>query len=1013
MRAWLVVAVAIGVIAPAALLIGEPASSTPEHRISVAGTKPAPISASLDTQARAALVRAISEKSTFGPKTTHRRVAHLDGRLQAAAASGHASTTKVAVTGSPGQIVAAVRKLGGSVDATTPAAVSASVPSTSLASLAASPGVSQVSPPERAFIQDASCTSGCSQGVSDSGASNWQSSADTGANVTIGIVDGGFENLAAEQTAGNLPPNGPQLIYKTGNGNPTSNDRCANDNASPHGTAVAEIIHQMAPSATLVLECVDNSVEFQAAGAELASTYGAQIVSSSLAFPADSRGDGTGDADSAATTVETARKAGILWIQSAGNNATDHWSGTFNRDSAGLVNLDPKHQAVKSGQGINPDVDAVAVAGHGQAEVVLQWDQWPMSSAGVTLIAQGLQCNADCTSTSPIAGTPDCNSPNPQYCLTQASGTSPTLVIDISNTSADEQVWSVGIEVAAGTPALQYDLSYWGDVSSNVLDCDAAGTNSQTCYSPVSAAGSITAPASSPYAMAVGAADGSGDNVCDSDLPGSAASGDSGTYPLEAFSSTGPTIDGRVKPDILAFDGVDSNEYPEGFCGTSAAAPHVAGAAALALSADLSLDAAQLQAFLEQRASGGVATVPNNPPTNQAGRGVLDLGAVPPISAPTPSTYTALSSPVRALDTRVNHGKPLGAGKTVTMPIPSSVQLPLDATAVAINLTAVTATGTAYLSAYPAGAAFPGTSNINVSSTDPTAAVFAVVTLGANRSIQILNGGTGQTTVGVVVDVLGYFSPSTAGWKYSSVTASRLLDTRTSSGGASPLGPLTVGRTVTVHTGLTVPPGGAAAVVNVTVANQHGTGWLHLDNATPTQPIQTSTLNYMGYNRANLAVVDLDPNGDFTVTDGGAGYADVVVDLLGVFSSSGLSSYVALPSPIRIVDTRSGNGGVHSALGNAATMTAFAAGLGEISSKATALLVGVIAVPSIKVPASYFTVYPAGAGARPSTSTLNFSGLRVVPNAAIANLNPQMYSLSLYNNEAAANAVIDVFGYFL
>src|SRR5262249_17219612 len=57
---------------------------------------------------------------------------------------------------------------------------------------------------------------------------------------------------------------------------------------------------------------------------------------------------------------------------------------------------------------------------------------------------------------------------------------------------------------------------------------------------------------------------------------------------LEFFSSVGPTIDGRQKPDIAAIDGVSitgAGRFENPFFGTSAAAPHVAAIAGLVLQA--------------------------------------------------------------------------------------------------------------------------------------------------------------------------------------------------------------------------------------------------------------------------------------------------------------------------------------------------------------------------------------------------------------------------------------------
>ena len=112
---------------------------------------------------------------------------------------------------------------------------------------------------------------------------------------------------------------------------------------------------------------------------------------------------------------------------------------------------------------------------------------------------------------------------------------------------------------------------------------------------------SITDPATSTSALAVGAY-----NV--------------NSLALETFSGTGPTIDGRTKPDLAGPDGV-TNAVFNPFFGTSASAPHVSGAAALVEQTNPGLSVSQVEDFLERES----IDVSPAGPDNRFGFGRLDL----------------------------------------------------------------------------------------------------------------------------------------------------------------------------------------------------------------------------------------------------------------------------------------------------------------------------------------------------------------------------------------------------
>ncbi|MGE0731880.1 MAG: hypothetical protein AB7O92_28080 [Acidimicrobiia bacterium] len=117
-------------------------------------------------------------------------------------------------------------------------------------------------------------------------------------------------------------------------------------------------------------------------------------------------------------------------------------------------------------------------------------------------------------------------------------------------------------------------------------------------------------------------------------------------------------------------------------------------------------------------------------------------------------------------------GSGLPAGATLRIPVLGRAAVPgTGVAAVALNVTAVGASAPTYLSVWPAGAARPEASNVNVAALGTRANV-VIVPVGTDGSVELFNAA-GVT--GVAVDVLGWF-PAGAG--YQGVLPARLLDTR-------------------------------------------------------------------------------------------------------------------------------------------------------------------------------------------------------------------------------------------
>jgi hypothetical protein len=223
----------------------------------------------------------------------------------------------------------------------------------------------------------------------------------------------------------------------------------------------------------------------------------------------------------------------------------------------------------------------------------------------------------------------------------------------------------------------------------------------------------------------------------------------------------------------------------------------------------------------------------------------------------------------------------LGPGSSIDVQVSGRGGVPDSGVqAAALNVAVTGATASSYLTVYPTGEPRPVASNLNFAAGD-TVSNRTMTKLGAGGKVTIFNAA-GSTDV--IVDVGGWYS-DWARAPYAPVEPARILDTRLGVGGMA--GPLAAGTEVSVQVAGQggVPLHGASAfVLNVTVTEPAGPGWLSLRGNGEGIP-GTSDVNYAsGETRPNLVVVRPAYDDPGRVRLYTSATAHVVIDVAGYFT---------------------------------------------------------------------------------------------------------------------------------
>src|SRR5215510_2667743 len=438
-----------------------------------------------------------------------------------------------------------------------------------------------------------------------------------GTGVRIGVLSDGVTNLAASQALGDLGP----VTVLPGQGG-----------AGDEGTAMLEIIHDVAPGAQLFFATAFSGIASFAQNIRNLRAAGCDIIVDDVFYFVetpfqDGQAPGVVSNTNGGVVIQAVNDvtaSGALYFSSAGNsgNLNDGTSGVWEGDFVDGGPAGPPVTTVGSLHNFGGQNFNVLTVASVSNPINLYWSD-PLGGSSndydlFSLSADGTTVTA--SSTNIQNGTQD---PYEQI----GQSTSGSRFVIVKKTGA-----------AARFLHLNANRGRFSIATAGQTHGHAAAANAFGCAA-TRAGAAFPNPFNSSNVVELFSSDGPRRIFFQADgtaiTPGN-------------FSSTGGLL--RQKPDITAADGVSVTGvggFPSPFFGTSAAAPHAAAIAGLLKSANPSSTPAQIRAALT-----GSAIDIEAPGVDRDSRaGIIDtIAALQALGVPTPTTTVSATGPVQFSD---------------------------------------------------------------------------------------------------------------------------------------------------------------------------------------------------------------------------------------------------------------------------------------------------------------------------------------------------------------------------